>query len=111
MSTFTDNDALLIQEVNNVEIARCVDGTVSKINGDIIPLKHMMYQSPPKDGVFVLEQQTCGGECSIGKPKKACIEKGVYSERKCSVYSFDPVDNATVKLSALDYCKLVKESK
>ena len=50
-----------------------------------IPVEHLAYRRVPSDGIYTASEATCGGKCSIGKPKKSCIGK-CYSPDKCSVY-------------------------
>ncbi len=77
------------------------DGKVSFVsNGKSMPLELIMYQKMPNDGFYTVDEATCGGSCSIGKPAKKCIG-GMYSPRKCCVYSLNKAENVMVSIGTL----------
>lgn len=67
------------------------DGVViNHTDKNLIPVQHIEYQRPPRDGIYYATEATCGGGsksgCSVGSPQKECIGT-CYSPQKCAVYS------------------------
>ena len=74
-------------------------GEIKDITNDkLIPVKDIMYQKAPKDGIYYATEATCGGGtksgCSVGNPQKECMDS-CYSPQKCAVYSIDGIDDNT----------------
>jgi hypothetical protein len=81
----------------------------NETTSEMIPLKDVMYQSLPLDGVYLATEATCGGSCSVGIPAPKCVKKGIYSSTKCAVYSLSKTkDTDSLHITVGDLKKLVE---
>ena len=91
-----------------------------------IPMEQLMYNTVPINGVYTMAKTTCSGSfvsyrdnnkpvpadriCNVGAPAKYCVANGVYSSRKCAVYSLTKYDeHVTLQTTIADLVKLVDE--
>jgi len=85
-----------ISEVTGAKFAEVVDGkAVHLIDSVEIPVEHMIYQTPPKDGIYRLSENTCDNYngCEVGNHLKDCSG---YSYKKCAVWSFYPPEKFSI---------------
>lgn len=91
-----------ISEVTDMEFALVIGNVVRRIgNAFIISPEHLAYQNIPEDGIYYLSPATCDNSCSVGIPKPDCVEKGIYSKDKCSVYFLRKPDTVHITIEQL----------
>ena len=98
----------MISQMCQTMFAVVKDGVVYHLNGEEIPVEHIMYHKVPKDGYYEIWEATCDGQCEVGK---ASIETcRAYAPLKCAVYTFRAVNDCEFRLSLSD-CETLINSK
>lgn len=78
------------------------DGNEISRNGEVIPI-HLMERGALEKpaGQYYLVDHTCDGACSVGIPKKECVDKNIYVEGQCSRHHLEPVESLRVSVADL----------
>lgn len=50
------------------------------------------YEKNPEQLYSLSVAHCSNSDCSVGKPKQACVDNGCYSENKCACYDINNVD-------------------
>lgn len=98
------------QETHSTPI-QVVGGVITNLTtGEVIDESLIAYQKTPTDGLFIASEATCDGQCSVGVPKQRCVDRGIYSVKKCSVYfprQFD--DETTISTDVINLKALLEK--
>lgn len=87
-----------------------VDGIKSLIFVDGFKSTHLAYlgENLIHNQLYRVSSATCSSDsgCEVGNPKKDCVDRGIYSIRKCAVYFFNPFELNSFRYS-FNYNELV----
>lgn len=101
-----------INKLTGFKFVKIENGTVFDVaTGKVVPLEHIFCQKVTKeDGFYRCSEATCRGvesNCYIGKPSPKCVERKIYSEKKCAVYHLHTLDDSFI---SIEDCLKVKET-